>query len=230
MLSAVVCPAQWCAYAQRSGVCMLSVVVCPAQWYVYEHIRRLLLRAQVCVGGCSEREHVRSCPRAQVAAARAEAKTAIERAEELAAEVMEKAQAEMARATLEARIGTVPEAALSQAMAQAQAKVRVHTWCYAQDVQTNDNLQCLGHRPRGRTLPGHGAGAGQGAGGCVLVHAHLCWAELLWVVVWGVGVWSKGRGAAPARLKPCGWPTCQACAEDLFCERCPARPCPCKAA
>ncbi len=74
-------------------------------------------------GGSTQIARVCSCLRVQVAAARAEAKTAIERAEELAAEVMEKAQAEMARATLEARIGTVPEAALSQAIAQAQAKV-----------------------------------------------------------------------------------------------------------
>eukprot|EP00983_Pelagomonas_calceolata_P132744 1161902-Pelagomonas_calceolata.AAC.5 len=65
----------------------------------------------------------------QVAEAKAHADKSIRRAEELAAEVMEKAQAEMARATLEARIGTVPEAALSQAMAQAQAKVSTELEC-----------------------------------------------------------------------------------------------------
>jgi hypothetical protein len=59
----------------------------------------------------------------QAAEACAETETALARAEEHAIEVMRKAESEMARATLEARVGTVPEAALAQAIQQAQAQV-----------------------------------------------------------------------------------------------------------
>ena len=61
----------------------------------------------------------------QAAEACAETETALARAEEHAIEVMRKAESEMARATLEARVGTVPEAVLAQAIQQAQAQVCV---------------------------------------------------------------------------------------------------------